>query len=48
MDKGAVAIELNVYEFNRGTISFYRKLGYATVSEKMSKLLDRAREERIE
>jgi len=41
-DKGAVAIELNVYEFNRGTIGFYRKLGYATVSEKMSKLLERA------
>jgi ribosomal protein S18 acetylase RimI-like enzyme len=38
--KGAVAIELNVYEFNRDTISFYRKLGYDTVSRKMSKLLD--------
>jgi GNAT superfamily N-acetyltransferase len=43
MVKGAVAIELNVYEFNRDTISFYRKLGYDTVSEKMSKLLDKAR-----
>jgi diamine N-acetyltransferase len=43
MVKGAVAIELNVHEFNRGAISFYRKLGYDTVSEKMSKLLDSAR-----
>jgi ribosomal protein S18 acetylase RimI-like enzyme len=41
--KGAVAIELNVYGFNRGAISFYRKLGYDTVSQKMSKPLDRAR-----
>jgi ribosomal protein S18 acetylase RimI-like enzyme len=41
--KGAVTIELNVYEFNRDAISFYRKLGYDTVSEKMSKPLDRAR-----
>ena len=41
--KGAIAIELNVHEFNRGAISFYRKLGYDTVSQKMSKLLDRAR-----
>jgi GNAT superfamily N-acetyltransferase len=41
--KGAIAIELNVHEFNRGAISFYRKLGYDTVSEKMSKLLDRTR-----
>jgi ribosomal protein S18 acetylase RimI-like enzyme len=43
MVKGAVAIELNVHKFNRGAISFYRKLGYNTVSEKLSKLLDRAR-----
>jgi len=41
--KGAIAIELNVHEFNRGAISFYRKLGYDTVSQKMSKLLDGAR-----
>ena len=41
--KGAIAIELNVHGFNRDAISFYRKLGYDTVSQKMSKLLDRAR-----
>jgi diamine N-acetyltransferase len=41
--KGAIAIELNVHEFNRGVISFYRKLGYDTVSQKMSRLLDRTR-----
>jgi GNAT superfamily N-acetyltransferase len=41
--KGAIAIELNVHEFNRGAISFYQGLGYDTVSQKMSKLLDRAK-----
>jgi len=41
--KGAIAIELNVHEFNRGAISFYRKLGYDTVSQRMSKLLGRTR-----
>jgi ribosomal protein S18 acetylase RimI-like enzyme len=39
--KGAVAIELNVHEFNGGAIRFYRKLGYDTVSRKLSKVLDR-------
>jgi diamine N-acetyltransferase len=43
MAKGAIAIELNVHEFNKGAIRFYRKLGYDTVSQKMSRLLDRAR-----
>ena len=37
--KGAVSIELNVYEFNRNAISFYGKLGYRTLSRKMSKEL---------
>lgn len=35
--KGAVSIELNVYEFNQTAISFYEKLGYHTLSRKMSK-----------
>jgi ribosomal protein S18 acetylase RimI-like enzyme len=35
--KGASSIELNVYEFNETAISFYKKLGYQTLSRKMSK-----------
>jgi ribosomal protein S18 acetylase RimI-like enzyme len=35
--KGATSIELNVYEFNETAISFYERLGYQTVSRKMSK-----------
>ena len=38
--KGAVSIELNVYEFNETAISFYEKLGYQTFSRKMSKELN--------
>jgi ribosomal protein S18 acetylase RimI-like enzyme len=38
--KGASAIELNVHAFNTGAVSFYRKLGYETVSQKMSQSLD--------
>jgi ribosomal protein S18 acetylase RimI-like enzyme len=37
--KGATSVELNVYEFNRTAISFYEKLGYRTLSRKMSKEL---------
>ena len=37
LTKGASSIELNVYEFNRTAISFYKKLGYQTLSRKMSK-----------
>ena len=37
--KGAISIELNVYEFNQTAISFYEKLGYRTLSRKMSKEL---------
>jgi ribosomal protein S18 acetylase RimI-like enzyme len=37
--KGAVSIELNVYEFNETAISFYERLGYQTFSRKMSKEL---------
>ena len=37
--KGATSIELNVYEFNETAISFYERLGYQTLSRKMSKQL---------
>ena len=35
--KGAISIELNVYEFNEPGISFYERLGYQTFSRKMGK-----------
>jgi diamine N-acetyltransferase len=38
--KGAASIELNVYEFNETAISFYERLGYQTISRKMSKELN--------
>lgn len=38
---GATAIELNVYEFNKTAIAFYERLGYDTVSRRMSKVLNR-------
>lgn len=41
MAKGATAIELNVYEFNRVAMTFYEMLGYQTLSRKMSKVLSR-------
>ena len=34
---GAAFIELNVYEFNKNAISFYERLGYQTLSQKMRK-----------
>ena len=37
--KGAASIELNVYEFNQTAIAFYERLGYQTLSRKMSKQL---------
>lgn len=37
---GATGIELNVFEFNQAAIAFYRSLGYATSSHRMSKRLD--------
>ena len=37
--KGATSIELNVYEFNEAAISFYERLGYLTLSRKMTKEL---------
>jgi ribosomal protein S18 acetylase RimI-like enzyme len=39
--KGATSVELNVYEFNRSAISFYERLGYQSLSRKMSKELKR-------
>jgi len=35
--KGADSVELNVWEFNRQAIEFYKTLGYETVSRKMSR-----------
>ena len=37
--KGATSIELNVYEFNEAAISFYKNLGYQTISRRMNKEL---------
>ena len=36
---GASAIELHVYEFNQAALGFYQKLGYETLSRRMSKSL---------
>ncbi|GAB4540506.1 MAG: GNAT family N-acetyltransferase [Anaerolineae bacterium] len=38
--KGATSVELNVYEFNKAAIAFYERLGYETLSRKMSKALN--------
>lgn len=38
--QGATALELNVWEFNRGAISFYESLGMETVNRKMTFNLD--------
>ncbi len=37
---GATAVELNVYEFNEPAIAFYRKLGYETLTRRMSRPLE--------
>ena len=37
--EGASEVELNVYEFNQKAIGFYEKLGYGTVSRRMSRRL---------
>ena len=37
---GAACIELNVYEFNKNAISFYERLGYQILSQKMRKNID--------
>jgi diamine N-acetyltransferase len=36
---GATSVELNVYEFNETAIAFYERLGYRSLSRKMSKEL---------
>ncbi len=38
--KGATSIELGVYEFNESAISFYKSLGFHTLSRKMKRDLD--------
>ena len=35
IDKGAVDIELNVFEFNQPALAFYRALGYETSTRRM-------------
>jgi len=37
--RGATEFELNVFEFNRSAIAFYRKLGYTTISRYMGRAL---------
>jgi len=37
--RGATAIELNVYEFNIEAVHFYHRLGFDTLSRRMSKPL---------
>lgn len=37
--RGVTDVELNVWEFNKGAIAFYEKMGYATASRKMWKSL---------
>ena len=39
LSKGASEIELNVFAFNEAASDFYQKLGYETISRKMSKSL---------
>ena len=38
--RGADAVELNVYEFNRSAMALYYQLGYSCTSRQMSKFLD--------
>lgn len=39
LEKGAGSVELNVYNFNAGAISFYERLGYEPLSLKLRKPL---------
>jgi ribosomal protein S18 acetylase RimI-like enzyme len=41
IDRGVETVELNVYEFNKDAVSFYRRLGYETLSRKMHRSLFR-------
>ena len=45
-EKGLDTVELNVWEFNKPAIDFYRKLGYETSSRMMSKRLNQAHDPR--
>lgn len=38
--QGAASVELGVYEFNETAISFYKSLGFHTLSRKMEKVLE--------
>jgi len=38
-EKGAAAIDLTVYEFNRSAIAFYEQLGYTPLSRRLNKPL---------
>jgi ribosomal protein S18 acetylase RimI-like enzyme len=40
VERGVTSIELNVYEFNEVAIAFYERLGYQTLSRKLSKGLN--------
>ena len=39
-DRGLTEIDLNVYEFNQAALRLYSKLGYSTVSRRLSRTLD--------
>lgn len=43
--RGVTSVELNVYEFNKAAIAFYRSLGYETLSRKMSRALKNSRKQ---
>ena len=39
LERGAVGIDLNVYEFNEQAMALFEAMGYSTVSRRMSKKL---------
>jgi ribosomal protein S18 acetylase RimI-like enzyme len=39
VEEGATAIQLIVYEFNEAAIALYERLGYQTLSRRLSKEL---------
>ncbi len=36
-EKGATSVEVNIYNFNEAAITFYEKLGYKTLTRRMSR-----------
>jgi GNAT superfamily N-acetyltransferase len=40
-DRGLSEVSLNVWEFNRGAIEFYERLGYATALRRMKRTIDK-------